>query len=182
MDFRSSMTVPLTDQKLKVTDLLGRPGSSRRLELVLPPPSDFDARLAQLPDTVELRGVLESVVDGLLLRGELHASLHLACARCLTDVDVDTAVEVVELFGDPVTASETVEEGYEIIDDHIDLDTLLRDALAEAVPYQTLCDQACRGLCASCGANLNEVDCDCADDDTDPRWAVLEKLQLPERH
>ena len=174
------MTAPITDQKLKVADLLGRPGTSRRLALVLSAPEDFDARLAQVAGTVELRGVLESVVEGLLLRGHLRASLRVPCARCVTELDIESDVEVTELFTDPATTDDDVEQGYEIVDDHIDLDTLLRDALAEAVPYQALCTQACRGLCANCGANLNEVACDCSEDMSDPRWAALEDLQLPE--
>lgn len=174
------MTVPFSDQKVKVPDLLGRPGTSRRLELAMPAPTDFDTRLADVGDTVTVRGVLESVVDGLLLRGQLSASLRMSCARCLTELDVDTAVDVVELFVDPVTTDDTVEEGYEIVDDHIDLDTLMRDALAEGVPYRALCDEGCRGLCDRCGANLNEVECDCTEDVSDPRWAALENLRLPE--
>jgi uncharacterized protein len=47
------------------------------------------------------------------------------------------------------------------------------------VPYQPLCDAACRGLCPVCGANRNEVDCDCAEPAGDPRWAALEGLRLP---
>jgi uncharacterized protein len=167
---------------LKVADLVDHPGASRPVDLVLDAPDDLRIDLAEVRPPLRLHGVLESVVDGLLLRGTLSASLRLSCARCLADVEADVEVEVTELFNDPARLladfDEVVEEGYEILDGQIDVEVLLRDALAPAVPYQPLCDPACKGLCAVCGTNRNEAECDCVDEWTDSRWAVLETLRL----
>jgi uncharacterized protein len=43
-------------------------------------------------------------------------------------------------------------------------------------PY-AVCDPECKGLCPGCGANLNEGPCDCAVDETDPRWETLRALK-----
>ncbi|MFR1639226.1 MAG: YceD family protein [Eggerthellaceae bacterium] len=51
-------------------------------------------------------------------------------------------------------------------DDHvIDLEPLVKAALLLEFPLVPLCDEDCKGLCASCGANLNEGPCECAPDE-----------------
>ena len=41
----------------------------------------------------------------------------------------------------------------------IDLSGELRDELVLAMPFNPLCDEACRGLCPLCGGNRNLVPC-----------------------
>ena len=176
------MTAPLTDLTVQVADLLDRPGASREVDFALPVPDDFDLPLADVAEPVALRGVIESVVDGLLVRGELRAEIGLLCARCLQAVQERGRVEVVELFADPsrVDPDDEVEDGYEIAQAALHLGALVRDALATAIPYQPRCDDDCKGLCAHCGADLNATACGCADVDHDPRWEGLRGLRLPE--
>jgi uncharacterized protein len=59
----------------------------------------------------------------------------------------------------------------------IDLDPLVREQLALALPAYPVCRDDCRGLCAACGQNLNEKECGCDRHVPDPRWAGLEKLR-----
>ena len=175
------MPADARDRLLRVADLLDRPGASRRVDVVMPAPGDLTLDLAEVVGDLRLDGVVESVVDGLLVRGDLTATVAMACARCLHDLTAEVRADIVELFTDPAKAAEgvEVEAGYEIHDDAtINLDTLVRDALVPAVPYRPLCDEDCQGLCAQCGINRNEGHCDCVDVRTDARWAALEGLQL----
>ena len=146
----------------------------------MPAATDLDLDLATLLGDIRFDGVVESVVDGLLVRGLVSADVSMACARCLMDLQQQISADVVELFTDPATAESTedVDAGYEITDGTIDLDTMLRDALVPAVPYRPLCEAECKGLCAQCGTNRNEADCNCVDETIDARWAALEGLQL----
>jgi uncharacterized protein len=41
-----------------------------------------------------------------------------------------------------------------------------------------LCREDCKGLCPTCGANLNEVDCGHTQEADDDRWAGLRQLNL----
>lgn len=178
------LTTPLSDRVLSVADLVGRPGSSRPLDLELAPPDDLDQALLRMGSPVRLTGVLESVVDGILVRGELSTVVQAQCGRCLKDIEEPVRADVVELFRDPseVDPDDEQEVGYEIREARIDLDVLVRDALAPALPYAPVCDQGCKGLCATCGADLNEAPCDCTDERNDARWAALEGLRLPPDH
>lgn len=176
------MTIDSRDRLVRVTDLLDRPGASRRVELALPAPEDVTLELAELTGPLRLEGVLESVVEGVLMRGTMAADLRLSCARCLRDLEASVTAEVVELFSDPERAelADDVEPGYEIRDAVLDLDTLLRDALVPAVPYRPLCREDCRGLCPDCGTNRNDEPCDCTSVLSDSRWLALEGLRLPD--
>jgi uncharacterized protein len=44
-----------------------------------------------------------------------------------------------------------------------------------AAPLHVLCRPDCRGLCPTCGQNLNEEPCSCQPE-PDPRWSVLQGL------
>lgn len=176
------MTTASPNTVLPVTGLIGQPGASRRIDLALPVPEGLNLLLATVGEPLRLTGEVTGVVEGVLVRGLLRADVRLQCARCLEDIPSQIAADVVELFIDPLRGPELTpggltDEGYEITDDTIDLDTLVRDALVSAVPGQPLCDAACKGLCPMCGINRNEVECACQDTATDPRWAVLENLR-----
>ena len=175
-------STPAADRTLRVGSLIGRPGTSRRIDVAMAAPDDLRLDLAEVVGPIRLVGVVESVVDGMLVRGEVSAPLRLPCARCLAESETTIRTDVTELFSDPerVDDPDAVEAGYEIRDDELDLDTLIRDALVPAVPYRPLCDEACQGLCPTCGINRNEATCDCADVSADPRWAALEGLRLPD--
>jgi uncharacterized protein len=62
--------------------------------------------------------------------------------------------------------------------EELDLTGWAHDALALALPAQIVCTEACRGLCASCGANLNEDPGHAHEREPDPRWAKLRELNL----
>lgn len=170
------------DHVLKVADLVDRPGASRRVELAMAVPDDLDLPLVAVHPPLRLDGVVESVVEGVLVRGSLTGDVTLECARCLEPVAGVVRADVVELFQDPRQSGaepDEAEPGYDIRDGHIDLEALVRDALAPEAPTQPLCRLDCAGLCATCGANLNDTACSCGEEDVDPRWAVLEGLDLP---
>lgn len=178
----TAMSTPTTAPIVSVVELLGRPGASRPVDLELAAPEGLALPLVEIDQPLRLVGVLESVVDGILVRGELDLGLRMSCARCLQPVQQAVQADVVELFNDPDDAEhpDDVEPGYEIRDCAIDLDTLLRDVVVPAVPVAPKCREDCAGLCPTCGVDRNEVGCDCADEVQDDRWAALEGLSLPD--
>lgn len=181
----------MTPMRVPVVGLVGSPGRTRALALTVAP-SDVDggswgALDDALEDPIRLDLHLDSVVEGLLVRGTVATALTLECARCLTPVRVERDVTVAELFVDPARRDPDDEEpddpGYELLDDAtaIDLSTLVRDALLLELPVRVLCDPACRGLCPTCGADRNLEDCGhTAEPAADDRWAALAALRLPE--
>lgn len=126
--------------------------------------------------------------DGILATGIVRASASGSCDRCLESASFDISGEIDEyyLFEQPEDAEE-YEDGFELVgeDRKIDLSGAINDAVVMDVPYVLLCQPDCKGLCPTCGANLNEGDCGCAEaaedawvqSDENP-FAALKDLKL----
>ena len=167
-----------------VSALIGSPGATLPVQLDVPVPEGFEVPLTAFvggeDDQVQIDAVAESLVEGVLVRGTVAADVDQQCALCLEDLATQSVTaHVADLFEDPSEASvDEVEPGYEITDERIDLDALVRDALAQIIPTAQRCTADCKGLCPTCGTNLNTGDCDCEDIVVDARWAALSELDI----
>lgn len=169
---------PLT---IGVRDLEHRPGTMRRLEEVVPAPENFGNALIGAPEgsDIDLDLRLESVHDGILVSGTAVVAIHGECSRCLDPIDYDLDVDVQELYVfDPAAdGGEESEDDqmYDVQDETIDLEPMLRDAVITQLPFQPVCREDCQGLCAQCGARL-EDDPGHHHEVLDPRWSALSGL------
>ena len=174
--------------RVPITDIVDRPGASRPIRDAVDAGAfgtdPWGPAEGALLDPVELDLHLDSVVDGILVRGTLGFTLDLPCGRCLVPQRTHRDVHVVELFVDPAKREddEDDEPGYDLLDaaTAIDLSTMVRDALLLGLPLRILCREDCQGLCPDCGADRNVTDCGHTDrDPVDPRWSALADLDLP---
>ena len=60
----------------------------------------------------------------------------------------------------------------------IDLSPAVREQILLALPPSPLCTEDCKGLCPTCGKDLNEGDCGHRPANVDPRWQALKTIQL----
>ncbi|HEX9116447.1 MAG TPA: DUF177 domain-containing protein [Anaerolineae bacterium] len=173
-----------------VAQLLKEPlGATRRNEIDVRV-QDLVPDLAQIePDADEAEATLRGTVrmmhstDGVLVQGDLEADVAVPCARCLEPVPVHLDVPVEETFVPTldVVTGQTVrpeEEDQALwIDEHhiLDMSEVLRQDVLVALPMHAVCRSDCKGLCPTCGKNLNEGSCDCQAE-PDPRWARLANL------
>jgi uncharacterized protein len=80
--------------------------------------------------------------------------------------------------GDEVEVSGEMADVITYDEDFVDLEETLREEVLLALPIAHVCDEACKGLCARCGKNLNEGTCDCKPDQPEDRWAALKNIKL----
>lgn len=121
---------------------------------------------------------LEDMGARLRVQGDVSGRAQSHCHRCLGAFDraVQTSFSVLLQRGGTAEAEEVVvlPEGSETYD----LAPIVRETLILEEPIVLLCRDDCKGLCAQCGQNLNEGDCDCAPPE-DPRWDALRNLVEP---
>ncbi|ORW57535.1 hypothetical protein AWC20_13110 [Mycobacterium parmense] len=167
-----------------ITRLGRRPGAMVTLRETVPSPSrvglDMIAIEAGAPMELDLQ--FQSVSEGVLVTGTVSAPTVGECSRCLTAVRERVQVALTELFAYPESTTEaTTEEGEvgRIVDDTIDLEQSIVDAVGLELPFAPVCTADCPGLCPECGVNL-AAEPGHQHERIDPRWAKLAEMLPPE--
>ena len=157
-----------------------------RFKQFLPPEDPFNLKLTR-PVNVDL--AIHKHPDHIRIEGWIEAVLQVVCHRCLTEFSRPLK-ERVDIFlveeqaapQDEETELEPEDLEYEFFDGEvIEIDQLIAEQIFLALPYKVLCSENCRGICPSCGTNLNEGPCQCENKAADSPFAALEaiKNQLP---
>ena len=160
-------------------DTLGRrPGSMKQVQRTVAAPSriGLDAIGIETGSPVELDLRLEAVSEGVLVTGSVQAATSGECTRCLEPVSGAVDVYLTELFAYPASVTEETtdeDEIHRIVDDCIDLEPVLVDAVGLELPLHPLCREDCEGLCPECGVRRAIAESGHGHDILDPRWAGL---------
>lgn len=125
--------------------------------------------------------------DMVRVEGTIDTSVETPCDRCLTPLALPVNVE----FKADLGLADAAGAGTELQDadmdfstyegDAVNLDEIVREQILLALPTRQLCAEDCKGLCPTCGANLNAAACGCEHQETDPRWSALEELKNSDR-
>lgn len=137
----------------------------------------------------EHQGKHEKIQD-IRLAGDLATTLELLCARCLESVTQEIAHHFDLLYRPLGTDAGREELSVRAVEaevgyyqgEGLQLEDALREQVLLSVPLKVICRENCKGLCAHCGANLNQQQCSCAEPVKDPRWAALEGLRSKLEH
>ena len=119
---------------------------------------------------------LSAVMAGadLVVTGSASVPILTSCARCLDDVRTVIAVRDLCFHFEKVRDLE------------VDLTDDVREELLLAIPSCFYCSPDCKGVCPSCGVNLNHGSCACASRPAEPEpdsaapspWDQLDALNL----
>jgi uncharacterized protein len=161
------------------TLLRAAPGTERRYSVEAVDLDVYDLQLAA-PIAGEVR--LSRTGRSILARASLSTSIESTCSRCLRPVvaPIDVQIEEEALPSIDIDTGQPLDRAAEPdalrLDDHheLDLDEPVRAAISLAEPIALLCRPDCRGLCPTCGIDLNTVSQHVhAEDSLDPRLAGL---------
>ena len=152
-----------------VSELIGTPGKQRSF-------SGEKVVSLRLGDTVvdgpmTVRGEVLGLIDAVTAHFTASGEAHLTCTRCLKEWDATVTIE-----GDQVYQRVPDEDGYGIVGGEIDVSGPAQDELALGLPLVPLCTPDCKGLCPTCGTDLNTEPCDGHGEDPDSPFAVLKDL------
>lgn len=123
-------------------------------------------------DDVVVEATLEAQGATITLTGTVTGRWAGECRRCLEVTGGEVVAELSEVFEpDPVEG-----ETYPLARDHLDLEPVIREALALALPLAPLCDEACGG--PDPGGHSLEIEDDDVPEPRDLRWAALDELRF----
>jgi len=164
-------------------------------------PEVLDRPELQTLGPIGCRGRISRAAPDYWFQAQLVYEQTLACTRCLRPVAVPMTVDLelwvrvestetgAEPDGDPARAKgpsrgpipapaplgEDELGSLRLREPILDTEGPLREQLQLNVPMKLLCREDCAGLCATCGADLNQGACACLPQ-VDPRWAALAAL------
>jgi uncharacterized protein len=145
----------------------------REFDLQIPAPEKWGEGLVTVAaaEPVDVSARLESVHEGILASATVDTVATGVCGRCLTDITEPVEVEFQELFAYPGEEA----NDFEVQDDHVDLETLVRDAIVLSLPFQPVCQPDCPGLDPVTGEKLTKSAGPSEEAPVDPRWAALQQ-------
>lgn len=131
---------------------------------------------------VELEADVQKTGEEFFIQGNVEAEVTLECARCAhqfttrLEEQTDFIAGASEFAKDEPTDTED-RVYFSGSDYRVDVTEPVRQALILSLSLRPLCSEDCKGLCPTCGINLNERTCACAQERIDPRWEALRDLR-----
>ncbi len=101
-------------------------------------------------------------------QGRIKTVISLDCVRCLEpfDLKINSCFDIIFFPKEMVDQRRAAlgEEDLEYIfyeNDQIDVEKILVEQVNLFIPFKPVCKTECKGICSSCGANLNRGVCPC---------------------
>lgn len=152
--------------KIDVTEIIDQPGASisfsetGRIAL-----GEGNEDIAT-PAPFTVKGVATSTGEGIYVQANIRGTVGLTCSRCLREFEMPIEFDCEGRFvEDPeeleLNDDEDDVETFAMTDGYCVLDDLVQHGLVLNIPMKPLCDEECKGLCDTCGVNLNETTCQC---------------------
>ena len=171
--------VPTSPWVISTRELGRSPGVMCRYRRQIPAPADFKLEIIGVAEgrPIQLRLRFESAIEGVFVSGSADVEVVGECARCLEPLSYPLTVSFGELFAYPDSVTDATTEPDEVsrvVDEMVDVEDLVRDAVLLALPLAPLCRDDCRGLCPDCGERWVDLDLGHSHETLDARWAALE--------
>lgn len=145
---------------------------------------ELETDLARIDGPVLATGTVSNGEDITIVEADVSAPLVIDCSRCLaqTPLKKELSFRTAFVFSEQLSEEQEVELDLNDLelsvaeDDEVDLTDIIREQIILSLPASPLCSENCKGLCEICGGDLNKVNCNCKQEETDPRWAALKDL------
>ncbi|MDA8429848.1 MAG: DUF177 domain-containing protein [Geobacteraceae bacterium] len=131
---------------------------------------------------------IEREFDHLKAVGRLQVPISLTCGRCLVTYAsaIDSTFRII--FRKETARHSEVEDETELCDDdliastysgdELDLAHEIEEQVAMEVPLKPLCEEGCKGLCPTCGADLNMGSCTCSQEPVNLKFSALKDFKI----
>ncbi|GAM09986.1 hypothetical protein OR1_02271 [Geobacter sp. OR-1] len=141
--------------------------------------------LFRSPLTVDVTVVRE--YDHIRLEADVTVVVALNCSRCLASYET-TLKSNFTVFYSKSTGSFVPDEEVELGErelvsayyegEEINVSPEIAEHVLIELPLKPLCSEGCRGLCPSCGVDLNTTVCDCSDNRSGFAFSALKNFKV----
>lgn len=142
-----------------------------RIDLKKIPPDGLKLEVTEQVEILNINKPVDVLVfinrtgNTLLINGDIKAKVDSICSRCLKPF-----IQLLE--------NNDFNMDYDITGQlEIDITPNIREEILVLLPIKPLCKKNCKGLCPSCGQDLNEKHCSCSPA-TDTRWDGLGRINI----
>lgn len=122
--------------------------------------------------------------EKLVLEGSILGNLEMICDRCLSPYPYELNADFRIFLSTEVNKDELEIELHAddmdtdfVADNKLNAEDVIREQVYLSIPYKCLCSEGCKGLCPSCGMNLNVSSCECTNESGHPGFLLLKKLR-----
>ena len=127
------------------------------------------------PQPVHVVGTVFNKAEVTRLVLECTVTVEKPCDRCGRQTAKTLSVPIERVLVREL-AGEEQDTFLVLEDDKLDLFELCFGEVLLALPMKFLCTEDCKGICPSCGKNLNDGSCGCVTKSIDPRLQILAEL------
>jgi uncharacterized protein len=136
-----------------------------------------------------ITATMMKVSRGAEIRGRLDAVVQVVCSRCLEPMDEPVGADFFLLAvpgpeeepaagADSDLQEEQLQEAMlTVTEGRLDLTAVAAEQIYLNLSRKPICSRGCLGLCAGCGVNRNNAECQCSEAEIDPRLAPLKKFR-----
>ena len=162
--------------KIQFSDLISKRERKKDISYkVKAEPFYFDGDYIKPINEVDVCGEVTSDDDIVVIKAHIKVDLELKCSRCLGTFIYPIDIDIEERFTNDSEHCED-EDVVFVKGDVLDITEVVENSIISTLPIKRLCSKNCKGLCQSCGANLNKEACSCNNEDIDLRLAGLKAL------
>ena len=172
---------------ISIADLPRQEGAQRHFEYEFTAPERLGIDLLGVPkgSAISAQITLQSVSEGVLVAGAVQTQAVGECARCAQEIKREISESFAQLVYYPQNVAALAAAGDEaaidgdlmqLMDNHVNLEPIIRDAIILGMPLQPLCQPDCLGLCPECGERWADLPANHHHDYFDPRFAALDSL------
>ena len=152
---------------------------------VAPDVLGLDDERFQFPQSISFVVSVVRSLETYNVKGGIECLIHGECGRCLAPTNMTVKANLQILVQRREAADEELEavkdEEMDILDPgakQMDLKEHVRDEVILELPQQLYCREDCKGMCPTCGQDLNVSTCSCTGETVDTRWAALSNIRF----
>jgi len=135
----------------------------------------------QVESSIQFEGSLHNHEPDYYLEGKVNWTVKQDCSRCaesfLSPFSADFRLALAHQ-APPVDEESSELDVFYFEGSELDLKPLLHEQFVLSLPLRALCIETCKGICQTCGTNLNKGTCGCSSMVAPTPFSVLKTMKI----